>query len=192
MRSLAGPANGPPVSCVTRRPACGSGRPGVDALQASSRARKCAALGGPAVLEGGLGSIAEHLAAVDAGPQLAPSRRKTMPPAVMVCMSDCYPGMRAMPPAKCAYIDSYRQGGCEARLLVDRCRLVSLRRRLDKRRHVGARPAALSQGPSRRGRPRPAGGMKLVVWFEPERVTRARGLNEHHPEWVLGAGEAGC
>jgi alpha-galactosidase len=29
-------------------------------------------------------------------------------------------------------------------------------------------------------------GMKLIVWFEPERVTPGSWLTENHPEWVLG------
>ena len=36
-----------------------------------------------------------------------------------------------------------------------------------------------------------AGGMKLVVWFEPERVTAGSWLAEHHPEWVLGGKKGG-
>ena len=36
-----------------------------------------------------------------------------------------------------------------------------------------------------------AKGMKLVVWFEPERVTAASWLAEHHPEWVLGGKQGG-
>ena len=34
-----------------------------------------------------------------------------------------------------------------------------------------------------------AKGMKLVVWFEPERVTPGTWLAEQHPEWVLGGKE---
>lgn len=29
-------------------------------------------------------------------------------------------------------------------------------------------------------------GLKLMVWFEPERVTRDTWLSKHHPEWLLG------
>jgi alpha-galactosidase len=35
-----------------------------------------------------------------------------------------------------------------------------------------------------------AKGLKLIVWFEPERVTAGSWLAENHPEWVLG-GKAG-
>lgn len=35
-----------------------------------------------------------------------------------------------------------------------------------------------------------AKGLKLIVWFEPERVTADSWLANHHPEWVLG-GKAG-
>ena len=36
-----------------------------------------------------------------------------------------------------------------------------------------------------------AEGMKLVVWFEPERVTRGSWLAEQHPGWVLGGKNGG-
>jgi alpha-galactosidase len=32
-------------------------------------------------------------------------------------------------------------------------------------------------------------GMKLVLWFEPERVVRGTWLFENHPEWLLGGGD---
>lgn len=32
-------------------------------------------------------------------------------------------------------------------------------------------------------------GMKLVLWFEPERVVKGTWLFEHHPEWLLGTGD---
>ena len=31
-----------------------------------------------------------------------------------------------------------------------------------------------------------AKGVKIIVWFEPERVTRGSWLFEHHPEWLIG------
>jgi alpha-galactosidase len=33
-------------------------------------------------------------------------------------------------------------------------------------------------------------GMKLVVWFEPEKVAPGTWLDVHHPEWLLGKGKA--
>jgi alpha-galactosidase len=33
-------------------------------------------------------------------------------------------------------------------------------------------------------------GMKLVVWFEPERVVPGTWLDLHHPEWLFGKGQA--
>jgi len=32
-----------------------------------------------------------------------------------------------------------------------------------------------------------ANGIKIIVWFEPERVTKGTWLYEHHPEWLLTA-----
>ncbi len=36
-----------------------------------------------------------------------------------------------------------------------------------------------------------AKGLKLIVWFEPERVTAGSWLAENHPEWVLGGKQGG-
>ena len=36
-----------------------------------------------------------------------------------------------------------------------------------------------------------AKGMKIIVWFEPERVTAGTWLAENHPEWVLGGKNGG-
>ncbi|HRY47373.1 MAG TPA: alpha-galactosidase, partial [Candidatus Paceibacterota bacterium] len=34
-------------------------------------------------------------------------------------------------------------------------------------------------------------GIKILVWFEPERVTAGTWLAQNHPEWVLGGGKGG-
>lgn len=34
-------------------------------------------------------------------------------------------------------------------------------------------------------------GVKILVWFEPERVTAGTWLTENHPEWVLGGAQGG-
>ena len=34
-----------------------------------------------------------------------------------------------------------------------------------------------------------ANGMKLILWFEPERVVKGTWLFEHHPGWLLGNGD---
>jgi len=36
-----------------------------------------------------------------------------------------------------------------------------------------------------------ANGVKIIVWFEPERVTAGTWLTENHPEWVLGGAGGG-
>ncbi len=36
-----------------------------------------------------------------------------------------------------------------------------------------------------------AKGVKIVVWFEPERVAAGTWLAEHHPEWILGGAKGG-
>ena len=34
-----------------------------------------------------------------------------------------------------------------------------------------------------------ARGVKIIVWFEPERVTAGSWLWENHPEWLIGTNE---
>src|ERR1019366_9787191 len=34
-------------------------------------------------------------------------------------------------------------------------------------------------------------GMRILVWFEPERVTADTWLTRNHPEWVLGGAQGG-
>ncbi|MBU6400447.1 MAG: alpha-galactosidase, partial [Verrucomicrobia bacterium] len=34
-------------------------------------------------------------------------------------------------------------------------------------------------------------GVKILVWFEPERVAAGTWLSEHHPEWILGGAKGG-
>jgi alpha-galactosidase len=36
-----------------------------------------------------------------------------------------------------------------------------------------------------------AKGVKILVWFEPERVAAGTWLTEHHPEWILGGANGG-
>ncbi len=116
---------------------------------------------------------------------------KPMPPAIMACMSDFYPGMKSNAGDEIRYIDAFVRGGAKLDYWwID----------------AGWYPCGGDWGHVGTWEPDPqrypkglrevadhvhAQGMKLVVWFEPERVTKGSWLAEHHPEWVLGGGNGG-
>jgi alpha-galactosidase len=116
---------------------------------------------------------------------------KPMPPAIMVCMSDLYPGMKSNAADEIRYVDRYVKAGAKPDYWwID----------------AGWYPCGDDWGNVGTWEPDPrrypkglrevadrvhASGMKLVVWFEPERVTQGTWLAEHHPEWVLGGKKGG-
>ncbi len=70
---------------------------------------------------------------------------KPIPPALMMCTSDFYPGMKSTAAGEIEYAKTFVKRRRETRLLVDRRRLVSLRRQLVEDRNLAARPATLSE-----------------------------------------------
>ncbi len=116
---------------------------------------------------------------------------KSMPPAVMVCMSDSYPGMKSNAADEIRYIDRYVKAGAKLDYwwidagwypCGDGWWNVGTWKPDPQRYPKGLREVADRVH---------AGGMKLVVWFEPERVTAGSWLAEHHPQWVLGGKKGG-
>ena len=62
-----------------------------------------------------------------------------------------------------------------------------------ERRNMAARPNAIPKASSRSADYVHSQGMKLVVWFEPERVTADTWLAKNHPEWLFGgSGRTRC
>ena len=89
------------------------------------------------------------------------------------------------------FIDRYLEERLQARLLVDGRRLV---------RATGGWPNTGTWEVDRTASPAAsapisdhahAKGVKIIVWFEPERVTAGTWLAENHPEWVLGGKDGG-
>ena len=116
---------------------------------------------------------------------------KPLPPAVMVCMSDSYPGMKSNAADELRYIDRYvKAGAAPDYWWIDAgwypCG--------DGWPNVGTwepDPQRYPHGLREVADRVHAAGMKLVVWFEPERVAQGSWLAEHHPEWVLGGKKGG-
>ena len=116
---------------------------------------------------------------------------KPMPPGLMMCTSDFYPGMKSSAAEEMKYVDSYVNAGVKLDYWwID----------------AGWYPCGNDWGNVGTWEPDPqryprglkqvadhvhAKGMKLVVWFEPERVTAGRWLAERHPDWVLGGSKGG-
>ncbi len=94
--------------------------------------------------------IAERLAALDGGAQSAPARRKTHAPGRHGLPQRFLSRHEEQCRRRNSIYRSLRKGGRQARLLVDRRRLVSLRHGLGERRHLGARSAAIPQRAARR------------------------------------------
>ena len=117
---------------------------------------------------------------------------KPFPPGLMMCTSDFYPGMRSSAAEEIKYVDAYLNAGVKLDYWwID----------------AGWYPCE-PQGWPRVGTWKPdpvrypkglkevadyvhGKGMKLVVWFEPERVHAGTWLAENHPEWVLGGKQGG-
>ncbi len=116
---------------------------------------------------------------------------KPMPPGLMCCTSDSYPGMRSRADDEITYIDAYVRGGVKLDYWwID----AGWYPCLGGWPNVGTwlpDPLRYPKGLREVADHAHAKGMKLVVWFEPERVTRETWLAERRPEWVLGGHRGG-
>jgi len=117
---------------------------------------------------------------------------KPMPPGLMMCTSDSYPRMRSNAADEMKYVDAYLNAGVKLDYWwIDAgwypCEPEGWPR-------VGTwepDPSRYPKGLKEMADYVHAKGMKLVVWFEPERVHAGTWLTEHHPEWVLGGKQGG-
>jgi len=117
---------------------------------------------------------------------------KPMPTGLMMCTSDSYPGMRSNAADEMKYIDAYVDAGVKLDYWwIDAgwypCEPEGWPR-------VGTwepDPARYPKGLKEVADYVHAKDMKLVVWFEPERVHAGTWLAETHPEWVLGGKQGG-
>ena len=116
---------------------------------------------------------------------------KPMPPAIMVCMSDGYPGMKSNAADEIRYIDRYVQAGAKPDYWWIDAGWYPCGDEWGKVGTWEPDPQRYPQGLREVADKVHANGMKLVVWFEPERVAAGTWLAEHHPQWVLGGKNGG-
>lgn len=117
---------------------------------------------------------------------------KPVPTGLMMCTCDSYPGMRSNAAEEIKYVDAYVNAGVKLDYWwIDAgwypCEPEGWPR-------VGTwqpDPIRYPKGLKEVADYVHAKGMKLVVWFEPERVHAGTWLAENHPEWVLGGKEGG-
>ena len=144
---------------------------------------------GAAVLAGRLDQRAERVAALDDRAQPAAARRqaairRSSPEAAAATPSKCRRPTRTTrfaypePRTRCTASSSTTGGWTRA----------GIRSRTAGRTPArGSRIPSASRAASRRFRHwRTQRGIKILVWFEPERVTPGTWLDKNHPEWLLG------
>jgi alpha-galactosidase len=111
---------------------------------------------------------------------------KPIPPSLMMCTSDFYPGMRSTAADEIEYAKTYVNAGVKLDYWwID----------------AGWYPCGNDWSNTGTWQPDPkrypngikpvadyvhSKGMKLVTWFEPERVTPNSWLAKNHPEWIFG------
>ena len=110
---------------------------------------------------------------------------KPLRPMYCFCSGGFFEGLKVSEASEKQFIDALTKEGDQAGLLVDGRRLVSLR----------SWPETGTWEPDAQRFPHGikavsdyvhAKNAKLIVWFEPERVTGGSGLAKNHPEWLLG------
>ncbi|MCY3017436.1 MAG: alpha-galactosidase [Planctomycetota bacterium] len=111
---------------------------------------------------------------------------KRMPPALMMCTSDFYPGMKSSAAEEMKYVDAYVNAGVKLDYWWIDAGWYPCG---DSWPNVGTwepDPERYPKGLKEVSDYVHAKGMKLVVWFEPERVAKGTWLADNHPDWVLG------
>src|ERR1700733_14915690 len=163
------------------------GRPGADSLLAGARGRSTYAPRGGPVLGWRVDRRPKHVAAMDDRSQSAPAGRQT--PLALYRWEQrplhhrnaiCHRGKSE---------EIYRSdssGWYSPQLLVDGCRLVSLYCGRVENRNVDSGWEEVPQRAESSCRLRSWENLKVILWFEPERVTQGSWLDQHHPEWLLG------
>ncbi len=116
---------------------------------------------------------------------------KPMPPGYMICTSDFYPGMKSTAADEIQNAIVY----VKARVKLDYWWIdAGWYPCGDGWWNVGTwqpDPQRYPKGLKEVSDYVHSNGIKLVVWFEPERVTAGSWLAENHPEWVLGGKNGG-
>lgn len=115
---------------------------------------------------------------------------KPMPTGLMMCMSDFYPGMRSNAADEMKYVDAYVNAGVKLDYWWIDAGWYPCEDGWWKTGTWEPDPKRYPKGLREVSDYVHSKGIKLVVWFEPERVHAGMWLAEKHPEWVLG-GKAG-
>jgi alpha-galactosidase len=112
---------------------------------------------------------------------------KPMPTAIMNCTSDFYPGMKSNAADEIKYVAAYVNAGVKLDYWWIDAGWYPCR---DDWGNIGTwepDPARYPNGLKEVADFVHSKGMKLVVWFEPERVAAGTWLAEHHAEWIHGS-----
>ena len=116
---------------------------------------------------------------------------KPIPPALMMCTSDFYPGMKSTAAGEIEYAKTYVNAGVKLDYwwidagwypCGDGWWNIGTWQPDPQRYPNGIKPVADYVHSK---------GMKLVVWFEPERVTANTWLTNNHPEWLFSGTKGG-
>ena len=116
---------------------------------------------------------------------------KPVPPSLMMCTSDFYPGLRSNAADEIEYVKAFVNAGVKLDYWwIDAgwypCGNdwwnIGTWQPDPQRYPKGIKPVADYVHSK---------GMKLVVWFEPERVTPDTWLTKNHSEWILGGRNGG-
>ncbi|HNR97730.1 MAG TPA: alpha-galactosidase [Planctomycetota bacterium] len=117
---------------------------------------------------------------------------KPMPPILIMCTSDFYPGMMSNAADEMRYADAYAGAGVKLDYWwIDAGWYPCDGTGWPKVGTWEPDPVRYPRGIREVADHVHAKGMKLVVWFEPERVHPGTWLAEKHPEWVLGGSAGG-
>jgi alpha-galactosidase len=115
---------------------------------------------------------------------------RAMPPALMMCTTDFYPGLRSNAKDEMKYVDAYTSAGVKLDYWWIDAGWYPCQDGWWQTGTWEPDPQRYPQGLRQVSDYVHSKRIKLVVWFEPERVHAGRWLAEKHPEWVLG-GKAG-
>ena len=117
---------------------------------------------------------------------------KPMPPILIMCTSDFYPGMRSTAKGEIEYAAAYVKAGCKFDYWwIDAGWYPCGETGWPKVGTWEPDPQRYPKGLKEVADYVHSQGMKLVTWFEPERVAAGTWLAEQHPEWVLGGPSGG-
>ena len=111
---------------------------------------------------------------------------KPMPPGLMMCTSDFYPGMKSVAAEEIKYVDAYVNAGVKLDYWWIDAGWYPCGEGWSNIGTWEPDPRRYPKGLKEVSDHVHAKGMKLVVWFEPERVAAGSWLSEHHPEWLRG------